>query len=126
MNPYDPIETYVAAILLVASQKDASHIRIEPTADGKADISLFIGSKWWPEDKDLDFPEVMQVLAKQMGMPPPLRGKTHTGRVALQRDDDSVLCYLVAIDHTADGSFSALVELVDERTFKTRDKPIAP
>src|SRR6185436_7764218 len=126
VNPYDPVETYVAAILLLASQKEASHIRIEPTDDGKADISLFIGGKWWPEDRDLDFPEVMRVLAKQMGLPPPLRGKAHAGRVALQRDDDSVLCYLVAIEHRDDGSFGALVEVVDEPTFRKRDKPIAP
>ena len=125
MNPYDPIETYAAAILLVAHHKDASHIRILPK-NGKADISLFIGDKWWPEDCDAELVPVIDVLCKQIGLPPPLKnGRTHSGRLALQRDDNSVLCYLAAISH-GEAGLSALVELVDEPTFKKRSEPIAP
>lgn len=125
MNPYDPIETYTCAILLVAHHKDASHLRIVPK-DGKADVSLFIGGRWWPEDCDAEIEPVINVLCKQIGLPPPLKnGRVHTGRMALQRDDNSVLCYLAAISHT-DAGLSALVELVDEPTFKKRSEPVAP
>lgn len=117
-------ETYLAAVLYVAEQKGASHVRIVPRA-GIADISILIDHRWWPEDSTEDHARVMIALCGQLCLPMPDHGDVKAGRLAIKCADESVLLFLVSISHT-DAGLTALVEIVDEPTFNSRSEPAVP
>ncbi|MBA2538551.1 MAG: hypothetical protein H0V17_02860 [Deltaproteobacteria bacterium] len=120
-----PVETLVNAFLLKAVKSQATHVRIIQVPNGGS-VQLWFEGAWHEE---LAVPEVLRTplvrrLGVMIGVLPPPRGKPWFGSLCMELGGDRHY-FAVAIDRDHD-TLHALVELVDETSFKARRQPRPP